>query len=68
METSTVSSKYQIVIPKKVRKQLGIKVGQKVQILPYNGRIEIIPVESIKKARGFLKGIDTKIEREKDRL
>ena len=68
METSTVSPKYQVVIPKKVRKQLGIKVGQKVQILPYNGRIEIIPIESIKKARGFLKGIDTKIEREKDRL
>ncbi len=68
METSTVSSKYQVVIPRKVRKQLGIKVGQKVQILPYNGRIEIIPIESIKKARGFLKGIDTKIERERDRL
>jgi AbrB family looped-hinge helix DNA binding protein len=68
METSTVSPKYQVVIPKKVRKQLGIKVGQKVQVLPYNGRIEIIPIESIKKARGFLKGIDTKIEREKDRL
>ncbi len=68
METSTVSPKYQVVIPKKVRMQLGIKVGQKVQILPYNGRIEIIPIESIKKARGFLKGIDTKIEREKDRL
>jgi AbrB family looped-hinge helix DNA binding protein len=68
METSTVSPKYQVVIPKKVRKQLGIKVGQKVQVLPYNGRIEIIPIESIKKARGFLQGIDTKIEREKDRL
>jgi AbrB family looped-hinge helix DNA binding protein len=68
METSTVSSKFQVVIPRKVRKQLGIKVGQKVQILPYNGRIEIIPIESMKKARGFLKGIDTKIEREKDRL
>ncbi len=68
METSTVSSKFQVVIPRKVRKQLGIKVGQKVQILPYNGRIEIIPIESMKKARGFLKGIDSKIEREKDRL
>jgi len=68
METSTVSPKYQVVIPKKVRKQLGIKVGQKVQVLPYNGRIEIIPIESINKAKGFLKGIDTKIEREKDRL
>jgi AbrB family looped-hinge helix DNA binding protein len=67
METTTVSSKYQIVIPKRVRNQLGLKVGQKVQVLPYEGRIEIIPIESIKKSRGFLKGIDTKIEREKDR-
>ena len=68
MEITTVSSKYQIVIPRKVRNQLGLKVGQKVQVLPYEGRIEIIPIESIKKSRGFLKGIDTKIEREKDRL
>lgn len=68
METTTVSSKYQIVIPRKIRVQLGIKVGQKVQVLPYEGRIEIIPIGSIKKARGFLKGIDTKVERERDRL
>jgi len=67
METTTVSSKYQIVIPRKIRVQLGIKVGQKVQVLPYEGRIEIIPIGSIKKARGFLKGIDTKVERERDR-
>jgi AbrB family looped-hinge helix DNA binding protein len=56
------------VIPRKIRNQLGIKVGQKFQVMPYEGRIEIIPVESIKKSRGFLKGIDTTIEREKDRL
>jgi AbrB family looped-hinge helix DNA binding protein len=68
METTTVSSKYQIVIPRRVRDQLGIKVGQKVQVLPYEGRIEIIPIGSIKKARGFLKGIETKVEREKDRV
>jgi AbrB family looped-hinge helix DNA binding protein len=68
METTTVSSKYQIVIPRKIRIQLGIKAGQKVQVLPYEGRIEIIPIGSIKKARGFLKGIDTKVEREKDRI
>jgi len=68
METTTVSSKYQIVIPRKIRVQLGIKVGQKVQVLPYEGRIEIIPIGSIKKARGFLKGIDTQVERERDRL
>jgi AbrB family looped-hinge helix DNA binding protein len=68
METTTVSSKYQIVIPRKVREQLGIKVGQKVQVLPYEGRIEVIPIVSIKKARGFLKGINTKVERERDRV
>jgi AbrB family looped-hinge helix DNA binding protein len=68
METTTVSSKYQIVIPRKVREQLGIKVGQKVQVLPYEGRIEVIPIVSIKKARGFLKGINTKVERESDRV
>jgi len=68
MDTTTVSSKFQIVIPRKIRTQLGIKVGQKFQVLPYEGRIEIIPIESIKKSRGFLKGIDTKVEREKDRL
>jgi AbrB family looped-hinge helix DNA binding protein len=68
MDITTVSSKFQIVIPRKIRNQLGIKVGQKFQVMPYEGRIEIIPIESIKKSKGFLKGIDTIIEREKDRL
>jgi len=68
METTKVSSKYQIVIPLRVRNALGIKAGQKVQVVPYEGRIEIIPIEPIKQARGFLKGIDTRIEREKERL
>lgn len=68
METTKVSSKYQIVIPLGVRNALGIKAGQKVQVVPYEGRIEIIPIKPIKQARGFLKGIDTRIERERDRL
>ncbi len=68
METTKVSSKYQVVIPLRVRNALGIKAGQKVQVVPYEGRIEIIPIEPIKQARGFLKGIDTRIEREKERL
>jgi len=68
MKTTKVSSKYQIVIPLKVRNALGIKAGQKVQVVPYEGRIEIIPIKPIKQTRGFLKGIDTRIEREKDRL
>jgi AbrB family looped-hinge helix DNA binding protein len=68
MEKVTVSTKYQVVIPKKVREKLGVKPGQKVQVIPYMGRIELIPVRKIQEGRGFLKGIDTTIERESDRL
>lgn len=67
MQSATVSTKFQVVIPKKVRESLGIKPGQKVQVIPYEGRIELIPLEPMKKSRGFLKGIDTHIEREEDR-
>lgn len=68
METATVSPKFQVVIPQKVRKALGLKPGQKVQVIPYEGRIELVPVEPIRRGRGFLKGIDTEVEREPDRL
>lgn len=68
METSTVSSKYQVVIPRKVRRALGIRPGQKVQVIPYQGRVELIPVQPIKRARGFLREIDTSVEREPDRV
>ena len=68
MEIVTVSRKYQIVIPRSVRKALGIKPGQKVQVIRYGNRIEVIPIRPISEARGFLKGIDTTIEREPDRL
>jgi AbrB family looped-hinge helix DNA binding protein len=67
MDTSTVSTKFQVVIPLRVRRALGIRPGQKVQVIPYEGRIELIPLEPIKKTRGFLKGIDTRVEREADR-
>ena len=68
MTTVTVSPKYQIVIPKAIREALEIYPGQKVQVIRYQNRIELIPVRSITAARGFLKGIDTSIEREADRL
>ena len=68
METVTVSPKFQVVIPQKVRKALGLKPGQTVQVIPYEGRIELVPVEPIRRGRGFLKGIDTEVEREPDRL
>lgn len=57
METVRVSPKYQAVIPAKVRRSLGIRPRQKVQVFQYEGRIELIPVVSIKKARGFVQGV-----------
>lgn len=67
MDTVTVSSKYQVVIPREVRESLGIKSGQKVQVIRYEDRIELIPVKPAREMRGFLKGIDTAVERESDR-
>ena len=68
VETVKVSPKYQVVIPLEIRKALGIKPGTKVHVLHYENRIEYIPVKDMKKMRGFLKGIDTTIKREKDRI
>lgn len=68
METVKISTKYQVVIPRFIREKLNITPGQKVQTILYNNRIELIPIQPIKKMRGFLKGIDTTVQREKDRL
>jgi AbrB family looped-hinge helix DNA binding protein len=68
VETVTVSPKFQVVIPKEIRESLKLAPGQKIQALLYENRIELIPVRPIKKMRGFLKGIDTSIDRETDRL
>jgi len=68
MTAVTVSPKYQVVIPKDVRESLGIYSGQKIQVLTYQNRIELIPIKPMKKMRGFLKGINTKVMRDKDRV
>ncbi|HUL00439.1 MAG TPA: AbrB/MazE/SpoVT family DNA-binding domain-containing protein [Nitrospirota bacterium] len=68
MKTVTVSPKYQVVIPRDVREMLRIKPGEKMQVINYANRIELVPVKKIKTMRGFLKGIDTTVVREKDRV
>jgi AbrB family looped-hinge helix DNA binding protein len=68
MEAVTISPKFQIVIPRKVRDHLNLKPGLKVQVLVYGNRIELIPLKEISEMRGFLKGINTEIERESDRI
>ncbi len=67
MEVVTVSPEYQIVIPLKFRRALGLKPGQKVQVILYHNRIELVPIMDAKQARGFLKGIDTSVDRDLDR-
>ncbi|MBI4479610.1 MAG: AbrB/MazE/SpoVT family DNA-binding domain-containing protein [Acidobacteria bacterium] len=68
METVKVSPKYQVVIPRALRESLRIRPGQKVQMILYGDRIELIPYQPVKKLRGFLKGIASNIEREEDRV
>lgn len=68
VETVTISPKYQVVIPKEIRVRLGLLPGQKVQAIAYGDRIELIPVRPIRQMKGFLKGIDTSVEREADRV
>ncbi len=67
MKMVTVSPKFQVVIPLEIRKSLKILPGEKLQILPYENRIELIPVRKMKAMRGFVQGMDTRIERENDR-
>lgn len=68
MDTVTVSSDYQVEIPRSVRESLGIKPGQKIQVVLYNNRIEFIPIKPMREMRGFLSGIDTTVERDNDRI
>ena len=63
-----VSPKFQVVIPKEIRENSGIKVGSKMDIFVYDGRIELVPIKSIKSLKGSLSGIDTNIQRDSDRL
>ena len=68
MLTVTVSPKYQVVIPKRIRTQLALKPGMQLQILRYGERIEFVPVKKASEMKGFLKGIDTSVDREEDRV
>ncbi len=68
MPVVTVSPKFQVVIPREVRESMNIKPGEKVQIFQYEDRIEFVPVKKMSSMRGFVKGINTTVRREKDRV
>ena len=66
MDTVTISSKYQIVIPSTIREKWNIKPGQKVRLIIFGNRLELVPVRDIREARGFLKGMNSDIKREEE--
>ena len=68
MATVTISPKYQVVIPKDVRDRMKLRPGQKVSVFIFEDRIELVPVRPLKQMRGFLRGIDTTLDRDEDRV
>jgi AbrB family looped-hinge helix DNA binding protein len=68
METVTISPKFQVVIPKGIRTRLKLRAGQKIQAMVYQDRIELVPVRPVRRLKGFLRGIDTTVPREQDRV
>lgn len=68
MDTVTLSPKFQVVIPRAIREALELEPGEKLRVLRYGERIELIPVRKAKEMRGFLRGLDTTIDRRLDRL
>ena len=68
MDTVTLSSEFQVVIPQAIREALHLTVGEQLRVLRYGDRVEFIPVRPMQQMRGFLRGMDTTLEREADRL
>lgn len=68
MNVVTISPKFQVVIPRDIRNRLDLEPGQKVQALVFGNRIEFIPLVPARTLRGFLRGLDTAIDREGDRV
>jgi AbrB family looped-hinge helix DNA binding protein len=67
METAIVSPEFHVAIPQAIREALGLQPGQKVRVMLYQSRIELIAVRSVREMHGFLEGIDTTVKREPDR-
>jgi AbrB family looped-hinge helix DNA binding protein len=66
MDVVTVSPKYQVVIPRSVRERMRIHPGERLQVISFDDRIQLIPVRPMRSMRGFLKGFDARFERDKE--
>jgi AbrB family looped-hinge helix DNA binding protein len=68
MNKVTLSNNYQVVIPKEIREEIGLKAGISFEVITYANRIELVPIKPISQLKGILKGIDTNIVRDEDRI
>jgi len=68
METVVVSPRYEVVIPRSVLDKLGIEPGQELQVMEYESRIELFPLQKPGELRGFLRGMNADFAREPDRI
>ena len=66
MNTVTISSKYQVVIPASIREQFNLKPGQKLMFIPYNRTLRVVIVPPIEQAEGIFEGLDADPRREKE--
>jgi AbrB family looped-hinge helix DNA binding protein len=66
MDTVTVSPKFQVVIPQRVRERVGLKPGTKLQVISFDDRIELVPLRPMREMKGFLKGLDGVFQREEE--
>ena len=66
MNTVTISSKYQVVIPRSIREQFNLRPGQKIMFIPYKDTLRVVIVPPIEEAEGIFAGIGTDSQREKE--
>ena len=66
MSAVTLSPKYQVVIPRDVREKMKLRPGEKLQVISFDDRIELVPLRPMRSMRGFLKGLNPAFERERD--
>lgn len=69
METATLSTKYQLVLPRRAREHLGLRPGMKFTVVSKGGVIFLVPERPMRAYHGMAKGVRTRGLREKkDRL
>ena len=66
MDIVTLSSKYQVVIPRRVRDRVRLKPGTKFQVISFDDRIELVPLRPMREMKGFLKGLDSTFQRDEE--